>query len=116
MAARADTLIELIDVLGEDAVARLRLHFGGTSLYVPFSLPEEHRICRALGREVADKLVAWGGGSRVSVPKSDPVNLRARILQMREEKRTTGQIAIELGLSERHVFRILKGARDNASA
>lgn len=116
MAARADTLIELIDVLGEDAVDRLRQHFGGTELYVPFGLPEDHRICRALGREIANKLVAWGGGSRVNVPKCDPVNLRARILQLRAERRTAGEIAVEVGISERHVFRILKEARNDAAA
>lgn len=116
MAARADTLIELIDVLGEDAVNSLRQHFGGTYLYVPLSLPEGHRIVRALGPKASEKLVAWGGGSRVNVPKCDPVNLRSCILRMREERRTVGEIAIALDLSERHVFRILKEVRDDAAA
>lgn len=116
MAARADTLIELIDVLGEDAVERLRQHFGGTELYVPFGLPDEHRICRALGREIADKLVSWAGGGRVQVPKCDPVNLRERVLRLRQDKRTAGEIAVEVGISERHVWRVLKEARNDATA
>lgn len=115
MSPRADSLVELVAAIGEDAAERLREHFGGTVLYVPFELPDEHRICRAIGRDDAKKLCAWAGGGRVSVPKSDAVSLQARILRMREDKRSTADIAVACGISQRHVFRIMAEARRNAA-
>lgn len=113
-----DAAGEMAQAIGQDAAAALVEHFGGTSLYVPRSVADDHPICRSLGRQNADRVVAWAGGGTLPVPKGG--NLQAlyeSIARARaEDRQTVAQIARAHNLSERQVYRILRKARSDAAA
>lgn len=111
MSSRADSLVELVELMGEDAAQSLRKHFGGTGLYVPVTMPDDHPIVAAIGREAADRLQAWAARSTIAVPKGDAVNLRAQIADMRRDGMTAAQIAVACNLSQRHVYRLIGEGR-----
>ncbi|WP_454887863.1 hypothetical protein [Sphingomonas oryzagri] len=108
-----DAAGRIVEAVGEEAAALLIDHFGGTSLYVPRRLGDDHPICLALGRQNAEKVAAWAGGSLFPVPKRDRQReLYERVMQAkRDGKVTVAQIAREEGLSERQVYRILRLSR-----
>ncbi|WP_294236638.1 helix-turn-helix domain-containing protein [uncultured Sphingomonas sp.] len=101
---------EIADAIGEAAARDLARQFGGTGLYVPRTIGSHHPICVAIGRDAADRLAAWAGGSAISIPKQ--AELRARVLEMRKRSLTIVQIARETGYSERHVYRLLREEDD----
>ncbi len=104
-------MAELADAIGEDAARELARRFGGTSLYVPRMVGDNHPVCVALGRSAADRLAAWCGGSAVAIPKQ--AERRARVRELRRAgKVTVAGIALETGFSERHVYRLLRADDD----
>lgn len=105
---------EIVDGIGEDAAKLMIKQFGGTRCYVPLSVPDDHFLCEAVGREVVEKLVAWAGGGAVNIPKRATQAVYNDVVQARREgKLTTAQIAVGNNLSERHVYRILAEAKAN---
>ena len=101
-----DAMSELVDVIGVDAARRLARVFGGTGLYLPRVAGDHHPIVVSIGREAADRLVAWGAGSTLAVPKQ--AERRERVSQLRRQGALTiAQIARETDFSERHVYRLL---------
>lgn len=112
-----DAAGEMAQAIGQDAAASLIEHFGGTSLYVPRKVADDHPICRSLGRQNADRVVAWAGGGTLPVPKGDNLHaLHDSIVRARtEDGRTVAQIARGHNLSERQVYRILRKARSEAA-
>ena len=90
----------------------LALSFGGMRLYVPRVIGENHPIRVALGKEVSDKLAAWAGGGSIEVPKQ--AARRARVHDLHSTGALTiQQIAKETHYTERHVYRLLRDARDD---
>lgn len=77
--------------------------FGGTRLYVPFKLADDHEIVAAIGRELAEKL------SRRMAPWTFRVPLarRERALWYRDhEKLSNAKIARKLGITETGVEKL----------
>lgn len=107
-----DALAELIGVIGEAAALTLAMRFGGTRLYVPRAIGDNHPICIALGRETADQLATWAGGGAIDVPKQAARRARVRALRSRGTL-TINQIALETAYSERHVYRLLSDRHDD---
>lgn len=106
-----EALAALADAIGEPSAMKLAQHFGGTKLYVPCRIGEHHPIVAALGRDDADRLVAWAGGGNLDVPKQ--AARRARVYDLRSQgSLTIAQIALETSYSERHVYRLLRDGRD----
>ncbi|MEZ5743415.1 MAG: hypothetical protein R3D89_06740 [Sphingomonadaceae bacterium] len=108
----SDALAELSEALGEADAIALATRFGGTRLYVPKSIGDNHPICAALGRATADRLADWAGGGSIDVPKQAAKRLRVQNLRSRGAL-TIAQIALETSYSERHVYRILQEQADD---
>lgn len=102
---------ELADAIGRDAAYLLARRLGGTKVYVPRTIGDNHPLCALLGREAADFLSAWTGGATIEIPKQ--AERRARVLELHRTKAlTSAQIAVETGYSQRHVVRLLGQERD----
>lgn len=101
-----DALAELASAIGIDAARLVARRFGGTTIYVPRQIGENHHLRVALGADIAAKLAHWFGGGRINVPKQ--AERKARVRQLRQAGALTiAAIALETGFSERHVYRLL---------
>ena len=108
--AADSAMAELAGAIGADAASLLARRLGGTTIYVPRQIGDNHPLRAVLG-ETADKLAKWFGGSRVNVPKQPERQARVRELH-RAGALTIAGIAIETGYSERHVYRLLSERDD----
>jgi hypothetical protein len=106
---RLSMLQELVDLIGQDAAAKLIDIFGGTRLYIPHSPQDDDLLTGSLGSEAALKLARIYGGDRIEVP--NPTPRRARILELRETGCSIDAIARNLGCTRRRVFQVLAEAR-----
>lgn len=99
-----------IELIGEEATAKLIERFGGTRLYIPHCPTPDDTLVQAVGEEPALKLAHTFGGERVEVPNPPP--RRMRILAMRAAGHSVESIARALGCTRRRVFQVLAETRD----
>jgi Homeodomain-like domain len=100
-------MAELAAVVGDSEAFALARRFGGTGLYVPRRIGDNHPIAVVIGRAAADRLAAWAGATTLSIPKQP--ERRARVLDLhRRGALTVAQIARETHYTERHVYRLLR--------
>lgn len=104
-------LDDVAEVIGLPAALKLSWHFRGQDIYVPKNLDRAPEIVEAIGREAAEQLADLYGGIRIAVPQR--AGTRAMVLHLAADgTRTRRQIAAELGIGERLVYRILQQADD----
>ena len=106
-------LEEIVEVIGENAAARLIARFGGTRLYVPHSPSADDALARAVGEAAAIKLARVFGGERVELPKPPP--RRMQIVELRAAGRSIEEIARILNCTRRRVFQVLAESRRDAA-
>jgi DNA-binding NarL/FixJ family response regulator len=99
----------IVEIIGEEAAAKLIARFGGTRLYVPHRPCADDVLARVVGAGAALKLAQMFGGERVELPKPPP--RRTRILALRAAGRSVEEIARELECTRRRVFQVLADAR-----
>lgn len=89
-------------ILGDEAFVALCQELGGTRLYVPYALRDEHDLVQALGRPAAEKL------SRALAPATIRVPLarRERALHYRRAGLSNARIARRLGMTETGVAKL----------
>lgn len=101
-----DTLSQIADVIGVDGARLLAQHLGGTSIYVPRAIGENHVLRAVLGNEMARTFANFYGGAKLDIPKR--AHRRARVQELaRNGTLTKAAIAIETGYSERQVYRLI---------
>ena len=105
-------LADLATTIGTAATLKLLDRFGGTRLYVPGRVGDEHPLVFAIGKEAADKLVAVYGRERIDVPRASEMWRASRDADIRDRYRA-GETAAELAryyqVTERTIYRILRG-------
>lgn len=99
---------ELEALIGKEAFLRLAEAFGGTRLYVPISLGEDHEIARAIGTKAAQAMVDRLAPDVISVPLAR----EQRAMHYRAIGRSNAQIARKLGITERGVERLFRRRPD----
>jgi Mor family transcriptional regulator len=111
-----DSLKELAEVIGVDACLVLVEMFGGSRLYVPKSVGEEHRLW-CLGNEVLKNLIAIFGGNFLQIPRAARLKKWERNQKIAEahQNRSIAKIAKEFDLTERQVWAILRKMRNDAA-
>lgn len=106
-------MAQLADICGEDAAEALFAVARKCPVYVPLGLAEAAETCplRKLSPEIAERIVAAMGGSTiyVSLPDDGRAQRWAEARRMYMAGVPAQQIALALQLSERQVYRILKG-------
>lgn len=102
---------EVAAVVGSAAAVQLCKAFGGTTLYVPKALRDDHPIIAAIGREAAESLSRNFTGENLALPKM--ARRRAQVIALAQRgDLTQAQIALATDYSERHVNSILSESRD----
>lgn len=106
---------EMIQVMGEEPTLKLIAELGGVFLVVPETKqrrsPRFERLAEIVGTGAATAFVARWGGVEIQVPRCAGAlrMLRNRsIVQGYSAGRRPGDLARQFGLTERHVFKILK--------
>lgn len=89
-------------VLGDEGLVRFAQEFGGTRVYIPHAMRDDHDIVETIGRELADKL------SRAMAPATFRVPLarRERALYYRAQGLSDAKIARRLGMTENGVGKL----------
>ena len=91
-------------MIGETATVALANRFGGTRLYIPLKIGDDHEIALAIGREATTALQVRFSLATIRVPLLR--NLRAK--QMVMDGWSAARIAVRLGMTETGVARLLK--------
>lgn len=109
-----ESLQEMVEVIGFDAVMKLVNTFGGTRIRVPAkprSVHRDHRLSRVVGIDAARQLCEFYGGEELCIPKLATA-LRAirnrEILRLHtEEGWPAHRIARKYDLHEMTIYSIL---------
>lgn len=109
MTATPETYRDLAEALGTDGADALVRAYGGDEVYVPRRHEPGHPVLAVLPGEVAARLVEYYGGDRVYVPSCGGRNRRRMIADMAEEGARRREIARAVGVTTRHVRRVLSG-------
>jgi len=104
---------KLIELLGEDAAARVVKVFGGRRIYVPAptSTDSYGRFVARLGDlEIARKLCFEFGGTQIILPqKLAPLN--EQIVKLKRESVPMDEIRRRLGCTESYIYYVLAKER-----
>jgi hypothetical protein len=112
---KASTLEELLELMGDEATAKLILVRGGTRILVPEEPHPGDLLSQIVGDEAAARLAAVFRGDRIEIP--NPINRRLKMIELRRQGKSIDAIALAVGVTRRRVFQVLaeaqvkKGAR-----
>jgi Mor family transcriptional regulator len=110
---------QLVDALGQRAVARLAPLVGGRQIRIPTmsnepaSLGARRRLIALVGGDLAADLITFFGGTRIYFPsgpsehnsRANPIDVRV-VAKLTKRGKSAAHIAAKLGCSERCVFKI----------
>lgn len=107
---RADSAVELADLIGWDKVAELFAYYAGRDyIYVPEQYSDDHQLVDAVGEECAAKIIEYMPRDRIAVISLsrdyvDRTRRRERLLAaVLGGKHSSSEIAREFGISTRWV-------------
>lgn len=95
-------------------IVRMARRIGGRRLYVPLRADRSSSLGRLIGESNVAALCAVYGGLNVVFPSFKHARakaLRSFVVKARGEGRTNNEIALALGISDRHVTRIIRQSR-----
>lgn len=110
------TLAEIARVAGLPAALTIAETKGGLEVYIPRRAPEGHWLVDCVGREAADKIGAYYGDQRITVPLGDRnfyARARRRAAELLAEGKSLNTVAGQLGVHVRTIKRVKKRVREN---
>ncbi|WP_448660325.1 hypothetical protein ACPVPU_07385 [Sphingomonas sp. CJ99] len=113
----SDVFADLAGIIGEDGARALCDTLGGTTVYVPRTIPANHEIALAIGPKRAQVLAEFKHGMVIAVPKAHHRRQRAIEMLMASEAEggtTEAQvhaIARATDYTRSQIYRMLKDIR-----
>lgn len=110
-------LDDVCALIGFAATSRLIAWHGGEHIYVPVEATPEHALAALMGDSALRALVDEFGGQTLWIPAdiagADRQNIQNKraVAKLTNKGRSPQEIAVELGLSSRHVMRIIAELR-----
>lgn len=105
-------LQELAEVIGPERALELAKARGGVDIYIPRKDSQKHLWARFLTPEEWERVRKVFGGSRFRLPRGTNVRLRKRlVLELAEQGLSHRQIAIQAGVTDRYVRRLINGTK-----
>ncbi|WP_146010355.1 hypothetical protein [Acidimangrovimonas sediminis] len=99
----------MADALGVKLVLELMQAFGGRELWIPKSAGPDHELAKVLGEEPANALCKFIGNTAIYIPHGKAGQVLRNVHELEARGLKKGQIARELGISQRHVRRLANG-------
>lgn len=96
--------LELLELLGESAFVHLTQAFGGTRLYVPHIIGDDHEIAQAIGPDAARRLSRRHAPDIIRVPLARCIRAR----HYRALGDSNARIARKLGITETGVNKLFR--------
>lgn len=105
-------LQEFVSLIGIDATMRLVHRFGGTRVRIPLTATADHALAELIGMDQLVKLCDRFKGHRFDLPKAYAALLHIRNAKILAEygPKSTRQLALEHGLTERQIWNIVANA------
>lgn len=106
-------LQEFVRLIGIDATMKVVAMYGGTRLRMPLEAKEEHPLDELIGHEKFALLTSRFLGHRFDIPKATAALLHIRNSKIIAEygPKSTRQLALEHGLTERQIWNIVGKAQ-----
>jgi Mor family transcriptional regulator len=103
-------LTELQDVIGLKNTLALVEQWGGVPLYIPESIPDNHRIAKLIGKDAADALARYCGRERINIPLARDykrAQRNAEIYNRHKAGESANDLAIQYGLGARQMWEVI---------
>ncbi|WP_299165826.1 hypothetical protein [uncultured Tateyamaria sp.] len=107
------SMIDIAEAFGFDVVEQLMANYGGLDVKFPTNPPEDHPVLQLLGDKRGREVCFFLSSANLYIPNSKQLQAqksgnqhRVEVQRMVAEGMTTDQIALQLGLSVRHVRRL----------
>lgn len=107
------SLVDIAETLGMRVALNLVQEFGGLEVKFPVRPKPDHRVIAALGAEDGYALCEFLGGMAIYVPRKVQSNI-AEVTRLSAAGFDRATIARMLGLSQRHVRRLINQSDDDA--
>ncbi|MCE7915392.1 MAG: hypothetical protein DYH15_12130 [Nitrosomonas sp. PRO4] len=110
-----ESCLEWSGVIGVNNVLKIIAKWGGTRLYVPVAINEQHPIAQLIGIKAAEKLVSYCGGDYIEPPVGLVAKLSIRNAQIKEDNKamSQSQLARKYNLTIRQIRNILSDCEKN---
>ncbi len=103
-------LIEISNVIGISNTLKLVREYGGTRIYLPKQLSNDHELVETIGQTMAQKLYKhFGAIGTIEIPKARSLTIAQRNHQIKHEKQSSTRkiLALKYALTERQITNIL---------
>ncbi|WP_435640312.1 helix-turn-helix domain-containing protein [Micavibrio aeruginosavorus] len=104
------TTASLRKLIGDALYQHLAADFGGRKIYIPEVIGEHHPIAVCVGLDAAQKISHVYG--RMEIDISPEAGLRVKIARLYKGGTPKSQIGFIVGVSRRHVYRVLADLAD----
>ncbi|MEC9342670.1 MAG: helix-turn-helix domain-containing protein [Pseudomonadota bacterium] len=103
-------LAEIAEVAGLDAALKMAEARGGTEIYIPAAVGDDHWLTKTVGREAAERIcehfTGSGPGCRLELPlgpAGSAAKIRAKVDRLIAQGKSEREIALATGYSGRGV-------------
>lgn len=106
---------KLLDLIGEDALTRLCIVFGGVKLYISNSEQLRHKLEIIVGAAAAEKIIEAYPGESIEIPNLKPLAFEKRKRDILADRETTTvrDLAMKYDLTERQIRNVLNNNYDS---
>lgn len=110
-----ESCLEWAEVVGVNNVLKIISKWGGTRVYVPVEIDEQHPIAQLIGLKSAEKLAAYCGGDYLEPPMGLVAKLSVRNAQIKHESQvlSQSQLARKYHLTIRQIRNIVNDGIDD---
>lgn len=97
---------EIAEIIGIPAAVRMGEAVGGTRIYIPATVGEDHWLSEIIGRDLAQKIAAHFALGRLGISLDLPLLPRSLRIDMLTARGDSARaIALKLGITRRTVYR-----------
>lgn len=104
---------DIANLIGLHAALKAVEHYQGIRMWVPVRFDPEHILVKQLGHDAAVKLIENFPGEKLEIPRCLAAIRAVRNAKICASDKSQRQLAMEHGLTERHVRNIQNGVEDD---
>jgi hypothetical protein len=105
-----ESMVEIKSIVGLQGVMTLLNKCGGTRIFIPRKLKDQHKLTTLLGLEAAQKMSAYFGGETLTIVRGSRANKSLRnceIINRYDNGEKVPKLAMAYELTERQIYTIL---------